>query len=157
MYLKKSLLISAISTIPESCKFSSLKNRNIVIRYDLNLKCLVVWKFTSWEWMVSARNLSNLRQGGWWDWDSVWLTLILNKRLINSSGTKLYVSRPQNWLSIEITSSDSSLNRLISKGKDWLERDTSVLKHMEKNGFFSSMVSCLIDLIRYSSIDFSLL
>ena len=154
MYWKKSLLIFVVSTISRSYRFS-LKNKNIMIKYNWNIKCLVLWKFTSWEWMISARNSSNLRHGGWTDWDSDWLILIMTKRLINNLGTYLSVSKPKNWFSIETISFVYSLNRLASKGKGWLSRDTYHLKHLKEKGCFCLMVACLKDLIRYSSLKYS--
>ena len=56
IYLEKLVVIYVVSTISRNYIFSSLKNRNILIEYDWNKKFILLCEFTSWEWILSARN-----------------------------------------------------------------------------------------------------
>ena len=51
------------------------------------------------------------------DYDFGRLILILNIKLNNKYGTNLSVSKLKNGLNIKITSWDSSLNQITSRGK----------------------------------------
>ena len=73
-----------------STKFACITINNSNVWY---LKCLSEWKFTSWEWILPAKNSSKLRlifcRSDW---------LNLNKTPIMTSVTNLSSSRPVIWL-----------------------------------------------------------
>ena len=92
IYLKKFLLISLVKNISGNYKLSSLKNKNILIKFDWNMKYFVLWKFTSCEWILSSRNSSYLRKTDWDDWGLPGLVLILKRKHINNSFTYLIVT-----------------------------------------------------------------
>ena len=141
IYLKNFMLISSVKTIFGNCKFSSLKNKNILTKCDWNMKCLVLWKFTSCEWILSIRNSSYLNQIVWDNWGSTGIVLILKRRLINNWLEYLLVSRPKNWFISEITNWISSLNILVSTGKIWFFKETSGLKQVVRKECFCPMVA----------------
>ena len=156
MYLQKLLLISSVRNISANYKLSSLKNKNILTKYDWNLKNLVLWKFTSSEWMLSASKSSYLSKTDWLDWDdSTGLVLTLNSKLISNSVTYMLVSRPKKLLIMEIIDRVSSLNKLVSIGKYWFCKDTSGSKQVLKKDCFSSTMPSLNNWTRLSSLKYS--
>ena len=117
---------------------------NNKVRY---LNVFSMWKFISWEWILSAKNSSKLMS---WLTDSNWLNLYA--RLTMTSWTCLSLSRPKTWLNNAKKGLTLSWKTCKSYGKDNLSETWSRFNNLDMNPNLTSFSVCLNDLIKFSSL-----